>query len=596
MAAGPGAGAGAGGARKYDRQLRVWGAEGQERLARARVGVLGLGPAGAEAAKNLALGGVAHLTLVDGRVCSAEDLGNNFFCDQAGLGQPRAAVCCRLLRELNPEVGMAYVEADPAGPDLARPEFLRDLALVVAAGLPRPALAALDTACRAQGTALIAVDCVGLAGTVRLSVQEHCVWDARPDTPAPDLRLDRPWPELEAHCATAALPGDPESMRALPWAALVLRAASAWRAANEGRAPRRADAAAFREQLPFLAGGSAAPSSPGPSSDAAVAAAVAEEPENLREARANCHRVWAPLAACPPELAALLADDEVEAVLAGSPPGSGDTQSSEPPASGSENENFWVLAGALRLFRDRTGELPLEGSLPDMAATTDQYVALQRVYASKAAADASAVMALVQELLALRGRDPSEISPATVARFCRNSRGLQVARYPPIRPPADAAPSGPSASPATPDSSEKEEKQADGDALRALLRAEDTLAPASLYVALQAAEAFVRRHGRHPGCFQGGAEASGGDASAADLEEDVALLKQLVGADAEGLQEDYLQEVVRAGGTQLHTAGALLGGIVAQEAIKLLTLTFVPQRGTLVWDGIACGTRLLELA
>ena len=148
--------------------------------------------------------------------------------------------------------------------------------------------------------------------------------------------------------------------------------------------------------------------------------------------------------------------------------------------------------------------------------------------------------------------------------------------------------------PATPDITEREEKQAG--ALRTLLRAEDTRAPASLYVALQAAEAFVRRHGRHPGCFRGGAEASGGDASAADLEQDAALLKQLVGADTEGLQEDYLQEVVRAGGTQLHTAGALLGGIAAQEAIKLLTLTFVPQRGTLVWDGIACGTRLLELA
>ena len=569
--------------------------------------MLGLGPAGAEAAKNLALGGVAHLTLVDGRECSAEDLGNNFFCDQAGLGQPRAAVCCRLLRELNPEVGMAYVEADPAGRDLARPEFLRGLALVVAAGLPRPALAVLDTACRAQGTALIAVDSVGLAGTVRLSVQEHCVWDARPDTPAPDLRLDRPWPELEAHCAAAALPGDPESMRALPWAALVLRAASAWRAANGGQAPGRADAATFREKLLFLAGGgSAATSSPGPASDAAVAAAAAEEPENLREARANCHRVWAPLAACPPELAALLADEQVDAVLAGSrtasglnggeaPSGSGDTLNSEAASAGtSENENFWVLSGALRLFRERNGELPLEGSLPDMAATTDQYVALQRVYASKAAADARAVEALVGELLERRGRSPDEITAATVARFCRNCRGLQVARYPPIRPPADAAPSGPGVSPATPDITDREKKQAD--ALRTLLRAEDTRAPASLYVALQAAEAFVRRHGRHPGCFRGGAEASGGDASAADLEQDAALLKQLVGADTEGLQEDYLQEVVRAGGTQLHTTGALLGGIAAQEAIKLLTLTFVPQRGTLVWDGIACGTRLLELA
>ena len=119
------------------------------------------------------------------------------------------------------------------------------------------------------------------------------------------------------------------------------------------------------------------------------------------------------------------------------PSGSGDTLNSEAASAGtSENENLWVLSGALRLFRERNGELPLEGALPDMAATTDQYVALQRGYASKAAADARAVEALVGELLERRGRSPDEITAATVARFCRNCRGLQVARYPPIRPPA----------------------------------------------------------------------------------------------------------------------------------------------------------------
>jgi len=597
--------------------VRVWGAEGQGRLGGARVAVLGLGPAGSEAAKNLALGGVGHLTLVDGQMCSEEDLGNNFFCDREGLGRPRAEVCCRLLRELNPEVGMAYVEANPTAPELVKGQFLQGLALIVAAGLPRSALAVLDAACRENNVALVAVQTLGLAGTVRLSLREHCVWDSKPDTPAPDLRLDRPWPALEAHCAAAALAGDPEALRALPWAALVLRAVATWRDTHEGRAPGRTDAGAFRARLFSLAGGSGEETAEGPGSDAAAAVALAEEPENLREAWAHCHRVWAPLPACPSDLAAVLADGQVDSVLEGgfravpavadSPPGgpesagSGATststvgEGSEPHSAtafdgatagaGTDNADFWVLAAALRLFREREGELPLNGSLPDMASTSDQFVALQRVYAVKAAEDAKAVGHLVSELLERQGRAPDEIAPATIAQFCRDCRGLQVVRYMPFLAPADAASDSPA-----------DTEAENAEVLRQMLRAEETRASASVYAALQASDAFVRHHSRHPGCFQGGPETSGGDVGAADLERDTVLLRRLVGSDADGLQDDYVREAVRAGGTQLHTAGALLGGIAAQEAIKLLTRTFVPQRGTLVWDGIACTTQLLEIA
>jgi len=52
-------------ARKYDRQLRVWGADGQAALAGARVCLLGAGATGSEALKNLVLGGIAAYTVID---------------------------------------------------------------------------------------------------------------------------------------------------------------------------------------------------------------------------------------------------------------------------------------------------------------------------------------------------------------------------------------------------------------------------------------------------------------------------------------------------------------------------------------------------
>ena len=50
---------------RYDRQLRLWGTEGQRRLARCRVLALGASPATCETMKNLILGGIRAFEMVD---------------------------------------------------------------------------------------------------------------------------------------------------------------------------------------------------------------------------------------------------------------------------------------------------------------------------------------------------------------------------------------------------------------------------------------------------------------------------------------------------------------------------------------------------
>lgn len=51
--------------KKYDRQIRIWGAHGQAKLETARVCLLHAGPTGSETLKNLVLGGIAAFTVVD---------------------------------------------------------------------------------------------------------------------------------------------------------------------------------------------------------------------------------------------------------------------------------------------------------------------------------------------------------------------------------------------------------------------------------------------------------------------------------------------------------------------------------------------------
>jgi len=51
--------------RRYDRQIRIWGAHGQAKLQNARVCLLNAGPTGSETLKNLVLGGIAGFVIVD---------------------------------------------------------------------------------------------------------------------------------------------------------------------------------------------------------------------------------------------------------------------------------------------------------------------------------------------------------------------------------------------------------------------------------------------------------------------------------------------------------------------------------------------------
>lgn len=50
----------------------------------------------------------------------------------------------------------------------------------------------------------------------------------------------------------------------------------------------------------------------------------------------------------------------------------------------------------------------------------------------------------------------------------------------------------------------------------------------------------------------------------------------------------------RAGGSDLPQIAALLGGVVGQEAIKLVTKQYVPLNGTCVFDGIRSSMGVIQ--
>jgi ubiquitin-like 1-activating enzyme E1 A len=71
----------------YDRQIRLWGAQAQERIRSANILLISLRALGTEIAKNLTLAGVKSLTIVDGDVATEEDLGCQYFLRQEDIGK-----------------------------------------------------------------------------------------------------------------------------------------------------------------------------------------------------------------------------------------------------------------------------------------------------------------------------------------------------------------------------------------------------------------------------------------------------------------------------------------------------------------------------
>lgn len=90
--------------KKYDRQLRLWGASGQVALEETHILLInnGSGVTGVETLKNLVLPGIGQFTILDPTIVSEADLGVNFFLEHASLGKFRAAETAKLLMELNP--------------------------------------------------------------------------------------------------------------------------------------------------------------------------------------------------------------------------------------------------------------------------------------------------------------------------------------------------------------------------------------------------------------------------------------------------------------------------------------------------------------
>lgn len=71
----------------YDRQLRLWGIEAQNRMRKANVLLVTMRALGNEIAKNLVLAGIGSLTVLDSDTVTEADVASGFFVTEEHIGK-----------------------------------------------------------------------------------------------------------------------------------------------------------------------------------------------------------------------------------------------------------------------------------------------------------------------------------------------------------------------------------------------------------------------------------------------------------------------------------------------------------------------------
>ncbi|TFY82614.1 hypothetical protein EWM64_g1400 [Hericium alpestre] len=157
----------------YDRQIRLWGLEAQQRMRNATILIVRLRGVATETIKNLVLAGIGKLIVVDGDEVTEEDLGAGFFFRDDDVGKKRVDAAKARIEGLNP---LVTVETVPTASVLERDKLdgvVSSVDLVCVTDWDRDGLIRVNEACRRLGKPLYFGGTYGLLGYIFCDLLNH---------------------------------------------------------------------------------------------------------------------------------------------------------------------------------------------------------------------------------------------------------------------------------------------------------------------------------------------------------------------------------------------------------------------------------------
>ncbi|OWB80967.1 hypothetical protein B5S32_g5300 [[Candida] boidinii] len=154
----------------YDRQIRLWGVEAQRRMRNARVLIINLTSVAVEITKNLMLGGIGSLSIIDNSVVFPQDLNCNFFIDSQSIGLKKLDASKTRIQDLNLRVELKTFIEDW---EIKDKNWFNSFDLVIATGLDKLQLIKLNNITRDLKLPLYSTSTHGLYGYIFVDLIEH---------------------------------------------------------------------------------------------------------------------------------------------------------------------------------------------------------------------------------------------------------------------------------------------------------------------------------------------------------------------------------------------------------------------------------------
>lgn len=154
----------------YDRQIRLWGVQAQERIRTANILLVSIKALANEVAKNLVLAGIGSLTIIDNEAVTDDDLGSQFFVSEADVGKSRAEAAAPQIQKLNPRVNVRVAIEDVR---ILGPEFYSPFDIVIATDLDFNILSTLNAATRLSKRPFYAAGAHGFYGYIFADLISH---------------------------------------------------------------------------------------------------------------------------------------------------------------------------------------------------------------------------------------------------------------------------------------------------------------------------------------------------------------------------------------------------------------------------------------
>jgi len=154
----------------YDRQIRLWGVEAQQRLRKARILLVGLNGLGNEVCKNILLAGIQHLTMLDDKTLSQDERHMQFLSPQENVGKNKAEASLLRAKELNP---MVDIVVDTESIESKPESFFSNFDVVCMVGYGGDLQMKVNSLCHKLGVKFLSGNVYGYYGYMFADLGEH---------------------------------------------------------------------------------------------------------------------------------------------------------------------------------------------------------------------------------------------------------------------------------------------------------------------------------------------------------------------------------------------------------------------------------------